>query len=113
VADAWNQRIQVFSPDFTPITQWPIQSWKSESVINKPFVRVDQRGNVYATDPEAYRVLVFNSQGKFITTFGQYGLDTASFALPLGMAFDSSGNLYVVDSNNSRVLRFTVNGVVQ
>jgi sugar lactone lactonase YvrE len=29
------------------------------------------------------------------------------------MAFDPAGNLYVVDSNNSRVLRFAVNGVVR
>ena len=39
-------------------------------------------------------------------SFGQYGFDMASFALPLGMAFDGAGDLYVVDSDNSRVLEF-------
>jgi streptogramin lyase len=108
VADTWNRRIQKFSSDFTPVTQWPVQSWKSESALNKPFLRVDSQGTVYTSDPEGYRILVFDSAGRFLMTFGQYGFDTASFALPLGMAFDTGGNLYVVDSNNSRVLRFAV-----
>jgi hypothetical protein len=30
----------------------------------------------------------------------------ASFTLPLGMTFDAEDNLYVVDSDNSRVLKF-------
>jgi hypothetical protein len=29
-----------------------------------------------------------------------------SFALPLGMAIDGEDNVYVVDSDNSRVLKF-------
>jgi hypothetical protein len=61
---------------------------------------------VYVGDPEGYRVLVFDEEGEFLMSFGQYGFDTASFALPLGMAFDAEENLYVVDSDNSRVLKF-------
>jgi DNA-binding beta-propeller fold protein YncE len=106
VADAWNHRVQKFTSDFTPVAQWPIQSWESDSVVNKPYLRVDRQSNVYVGDPERYRILIFDSQGKFLMTFGQYGFDTASFGLPLGMAFDASGNLYVVDSNNNRVLKF-------
>jgi DNA-binding beta-propeller fold protein YncE len=67
---------------------------------------VSPQGQVYVGDPEGYRILVFNDQGEFLMSFGQYGFDTASFTLPLGMAFDADGNLYVVDSDNSRVLKF-------
>jgi DNA-binding beta-propeller fold protein YncE len=67
---------------------------------------VDSAGRVYVGDPEGYRVLVFDDEGEFLLSFGQYGFDTASFALPLGMAFDAEDNLYVVDSDNSRVLKF-------
>jgi hypothetical protein len=51
-------------------------------------------------------VLVFDGQGEYLLSFGQYGFDMASFTLPLGMALDGEDNLYVVDSGNSRVLMF-------
>ena len=106
VADTWNRRVQKFSADLQPAGEWPIQSWASESVINKPYLRVSQTGQVYVGDPEGYRILVFDAGGEYLMSFGQYGFDLASFALPLGMAFDAEGNLYVVDSDNSRVLKF-------
>jgi DNA-binding beta-propeller fold protein YncE len=75
-------------------------------VVNKPYLRVSPAGQVYVGDPEGYRILVFDAGGEYLMSFGQYGFDLASFALPLGMAFDAQGNLYVVDSDNSRVLKF-------
>ena len=106
VADTWNRRIQAFSADMTPLRQWNIESWESTSVVNKPYVRIDRAGNVYASDPERYRILVFDAQGTFLLSFGQYGADMASFALPLGMAFETDGDLLVVDSDNHRLLEF-------
>jgi DNA-binding beta-propeller fold protein YncE len=106
VADAWNRRVQSFSADLTPLAQWPVDSWDSESVVNKPYLRVSPAGEVFVSDPERYRILVFDSEGAFRTTFGQYGADTASFALPLGMAFTPDGHLVVVDSDNHRLLEF-------
>jgi DNA-binding beta-propeller fold protein YncE len=107
VADTWNWRVQKFSAGtYAPLAEWPVEGWQSESVVNKPYLRVDSAGRVYVGDPEGYRVLVFDEMGQFLMSFGQYGFDTASFALPLGMAIDSGDNLYVVDSDNSRVLKF-------
>ncbi len=106
VADTWNRRIQAFSAEMVPLRQWSIESWESQSVVNKPYVRVDSQGNVYCSDPERYRILVFDSQGNFLLSFGQYGADMVSFALPLGMAFEANGNLLVVDSDNHRLLEF-------
>jgi uncharacterized protein (TIGR03663 family) len=106
VADAWNRRVQTFSAALKPLGEWPVDSWTSESVVNKPFVRVSPAGDVYVSDPERYRILVFDREGEFRMTFGQYGADTASFALPLGMAFTPDGHLVVVDSDNHRLLEF-------
>jgi len=107
VADTWNRRVQKFSAGtYEPVTEWPIEGWETESVVNKPYLRADSAGRVYVGDPEGYRVLVFDDAGQFLMTFGQYGFDMASFTLPLGMAFDADDNLYVVDSDNSRVLKF-------
>ena len=107
VADTWNRRVQKFGAGtYEPLAEWPIEGWETESVVNKPYLRVDSAGRVYVGDPEGYRVLVFDDTGQFLMSFGQYGFDMASFALPLGMAFDDEDNLYVVDSDNSRVLKF-------
>ena len=47
VADTWNRRVQVFSAEYEPVGEWPIESWESETVVNKPYLRVDGSGNVY------------------------------------------------------------------
>jgi sugar lactone lactonase YvrE len=113
VTDTWNQRVQVFSPSpdgltFTPLRQWAINGWKSQSLDNKPYISVAPDGHVFATDPEGYRVLEFTSDGQFVQTWGAYGTDASSFGLASGIAVDAQGHVWVSDSANNRVLRFTV-----
>jgi len=105
IADTWNQRVQKFDKDFNFLTKWPIRGWYGQSVVNKPYLAA-KGGRVYVTDPEGYRVLVFDQEGKFLATFGEYGYDASSFALPIGIALDAEGNIYVVDSANHRVMKF-------
>jgi sugar lactone lactonase YvrE len=83
-----------------------VEAWLGESIANKPYLAVDGEGNVYTTDPEGYRVLVFDSTGELVRIFGKYGTDEASFDLPIGIALDQEGNVYVSDSNNHRVMKF-------
>ena len=107
VADTWNRRIQKFDPRFNYLSQWAVDGWDSQSVVNKPSLAVDRaRGLVYAADPENYRVLVFNSDGTFRATFGQYGSDAMSFMLPTGLDVDSEGKLLVADGDGHRIMAF-------
>ena len=105
VADTWNQRVQKFDPDFKFVAKWPISGWYGQSVVNKPYLAVAD-GRVYVTDPEGYRVIVFDRDGEFVATFGEYGFDSKSFALPIGIAVDTEGNIYVTDAANHRVMKF-------
>jgi sugar lactone lactonase YvrE len=80
-------------------------------------VAVDGAGNVYVADGFNNRVLEYDSP---LTTdmvadrvFGQpnfttssCGVGASSLCLPLGVAVDSAGNLYVADKNHSRVLEY-------
>ncbi|HZD55176.1 MAG TPA: NHL repeat-containing protein, partial [Anaerolineales bacterium] len=110
VADTWNQRIQVFTPDstgnYTPLTSWDIYGWFGQSVDNKPYLAADDQGHIFATDPEAYRVLEFSSQGDILLYWGDYGVGTDSFGLPGSVAVDPLGGVWVSDTNNGRLMHF-------
>jgi DNA-binding beta-propeller fold protein YncE len=73
---------------------------------DKPYVAVDAHGYVYVTDPSNYRVLVFDDQGNYILSFGKYGFDESSFALPNGIAVAEDGTIYVSDAHSNRILVF-------
>ena len=106
VADTWNQRVQKFDADFNFITEWPVAGWESEDVLNKPFIIVDSQNRVYVSDPENYRIVVYDANGQLLGVFGQYGQDLASFKLPLGLAVGEGDILFVLDSENNRVMKF-------
>lgn len=114
ITDTWNQRVQVLSlsasNDFEvlPLLQWDINGWFGQSLDNKPFIAVDQDGHVFATDPEGYRILEFNSDGTFLQQWGEFGSGDTGFGLPSGIAVDPQGNVWVTDASNQRVMKFVV-----
>ena len=85
--------------------EWRVQSWQGEGVTNKPYVTAGG-GYVYATDPEGYRILVYDMEGNIKLTFGRYGSAAGGLDLPTGLAVDGEGRLWVTDTQNNRVLRF-------
>jgi DNA-binding beta-propeller fold protein YncE len=112
IADTWNQRIQIMEPDgngnFIPRLEWDIVAWYGESLDNKPYLTVDNLGNLYTSDPEGYRILHFTRSGTFVDYFGDYGASATSFSIPNGLSVDAQGGLWVVDSANHRVMHFTM-----
>ena len=115
VADTWNQRVQVFTPDatgktYTSTLSFDINGWFGQSLDNKPFIAVDQAGNIYVTDPEGFRVLEFDPTGKIIRGWGDTGDPTDTLGLPSGIAIDPQGHVWVSDAGNNRIMRFTVPG---
>jgi uncharacterized protein (TIGR03437 family) len=83
---------------------------------------VDAQGNVYISASGLSMVLKVAASTGIITIFAGNGLATgggdgglaigASLLYPAGLAFDSSGNLYIVDSYNSNVRKVDTNGIV-
>ena len=106
VADTWNQRVQKFDQRFVSLAQWGVEAWFGQSVLNKPYIATDSQERVYVTDPEGYQVIVFTADGELVATFGRYGNDSESFALPIGIDIGSDDRVYVVDSGNHRVMQF-------
>ena len=111
MADTWNQRIQVFTPNadassYSPTLQWSVSAWNSESLDNKPYLAVDSSGHLFVTDPEGYRVLEFTTKGVFVRTWGDFGTNPGNFGLPAGIAVDGQGRVWVSDAANNRLMRF-------
>lgn len=69
----------------------------------QPRLAVDQAsGDVLAADPQNGRVLRFNSDGSFDSSFGTAGTGLGQFGVnqPQQVAVDSSGIVYLSDSND-------------
>lgn len=90
--------------------------------LNRPYaVAVNEAGVLFITDGNNHRVRKVSVDGTITTVAGTgtagYGGDggpatSAQFNLPLGVAVDSSGNLYISDYNNHRVRRVTPDGEI-
>jgi DNA-binding beta-propeller fold protein YncE/4-amino-4-deoxy-L-arabinose transferase-like glycosyltransferase len=114
VADTWNRRVQVFTTGGVSLREWPIEGWdasidsEKSSLIHeeKPYLAVDADGYVYVTDPSSYRVLVFDSQGNYVLSFGKYGTEESAFMLPSGIDVAEGGTIYVSDAHGGRIMVF-------
>jgi hypothetical protein len=58
------------------------------------------------TDPEAFRVLSFNSVGEYLGRFGQFSNESDGFGLPTGIKVDAEGNVYIADAANHTILKY-------
>lgn len=75
-------------------------------------VAVGSNGDIYATDPERSRVLVFARYGDFkrIVHTGAGGVTEGMFQRPESVALDSQDNLYIADSWADKVIVFDQRG---
>jgi DNA-binding beta-propeller fold protein YncE len=107
VADAWNRRIQKLGSDLAFLAEHPVPSWDSRDIYMKPYVAVAPNGEVYVSDPQFFRVFIYDSNGELRANFGNFGSDFNRFGLPNGLAIDpTAGVVLVADANNSRVMAF-------
>lgn len=93
----------------------------SAKLINPYGVAVDAFGNVYVADAGQYRVRKISTSG-IITTFAGTGTEgysgdggaanAAKLKLPMGVAVDASGNVYVTDYNGHSIRKINTAGVI-
>jgi uncharacterized protein (TIGR03437 family) len=129
--------IVIGQPDLvTTLTQGPLFSTRTTGLTTPEGMAVDSAGNLYVIDAGNNRILSFPKpfsqtatvfpdivigQPTFATgAANQGGLSATSLSfsasnstLPASLAIDASGNLWVADAGNNRILRFnaTVLGV--
>lgn len=73
-------------------------------------VAVDSKGRVYAFNRSEHSVIVFDRDGKFLTTWGTIGNGPDQFKTAHSAYIDKEDNLYLADTGNHTVRKFTLDG---
>jgi len=61
---------------------------------------------VFVTDTGNKRVVIFDSEGNFLSQFGSPGLEAGNLDEPVGIAMDASGKIFIADTWNHRIQVF-------
>jgi sugar lactone lactonase YvrE len=130
IADSGNARVRKVSPSgiITTIAGTSQAGFSgdggkaSQAMLNDPTaVAVDSSGNVYIVDTGNNRVRRVDLSGSISTVAGNgtasYGgvggpATSASLNSPLAATVDSVGNLYIADTQSSRILRVNSDGMI-
>jgi DNA-binding beta-propeller fold protein YncE len=113
VVDKGNARIQRFDSSGEFVLEWG-RLGDGDGEFSRPCgAAIDPLGNVYVLDTQNQRVQKFDSSGVLLMKWGHPGPGDGAFGGvttadggPVGIAADSSGKIYVADSQNCRVQRF-------
>jgi len=65
---------------------------------------------IYIVDGDNHRILVLNEKGKLLFAFGSKGNKKGQFFYPVGIFVANNGEIYVADTKNYRIQKFTANG---
>jgi aldose sugar dehydrogenase len=122
VVDTDNDRIQKFSANGTFIGELGRHGVRNGTFKNPEGIALDQQGNVYVVDTGNNRIQKFSANfsgnfsanspnGTYLAQWGKHGVEPDSrFNAPEGIAVDRRGNVYVVDTGNNRIQKFSANG---
>ena len=113
VTDTWNHRVQKFAKDGRAIKTWgkfgqplPEDPASTEYFWGPRGIAVDSQGRVFVADTGNKRIVVFDSNGNYLTEFGTGGFDPGQFDEPVGVAVANDGTVYVTDTWNQRIQSF-------
>lgn len=109
IADTWNRRVAVFASNGAFLNNIAVRAWYEEKG-NRPYLAIDAEHDLlYVTDPDGGRVLIYDTEGNCLGSFGQPIGDLSQgvqFNTVGGIAVDGQGNVYIADAGAGVVYRF-------
>ena len=108
VTDSARNHVLIFFPDgrrLRRVTGGPAQRFQSPVGI-----AVNDDGDFFVVEMNGHRVQQFDSDGRFVRSWGREGEAPGEFRSPSGLAIGPDGSIYVADTGNHRVQQFTGEG---
>jgi len=106
IADADNDRIQVFDNEGRFITKWGSRGRSQSDLWNPHSVAVDKDGNVYVVDQMNEHVKVFNPEGALEKVWDHVEMR------PMYVAVGQNDRIYVVEFISHRIRVFSPDGTL-
>ncbi|CAF4636976.1 unnamed protein product, partial [Rotaria sp. Silwood2] len=108
VADTNNSRIQFFKQGKSDGETVVSKDTFKNILLNKPIdIKVDSDGNLFILD-EKYQIFRFGSNELrcIIGCSNGVNFEGQRYRVPYAMSFDSNGNIFVLNTNKSRIQKF-------
>ena len=116
VADTDNHSIQKFDKSGKFLARWGGDPSAQDGSFYYPRgLAVGPNDMLYIADSGNNRIQKFDLNGEVMQAWGKFGFawrgaDLGKFDVPWGLATDAEGNLYVSDTSNARIQKFTSDG---
>jgi len=102
-------RLQRFSHDGIFLSSWDLELSGTGFPTG---VSIDEDRNIWVADTHQHRILVLDSEGNVVLTFGEYGTGDGQFLYPTDIAFGVDGEVYVSEyGGNDRISVFDRSGL--
>ena len=92
---------------FSSLKDWEVDAWFSSSIENKPYLALDADDNVYITDPDMGRIIVFDHNGAFKVLWGGFE-NSYLMGVITGISLGTDASVWVTDSSSNSLLQFTM-----
>lgn len=119
IADTENNRVVKYAADGSLVKRWGSAGTGTGFFDRPEGIAVGPDGSVYVADTGNNRIQQFDSNGTFVRTWGRAGGPSGTGTgdgelwTPIGVAVDASGRVFVADSHNCRIQRFSSQGAFQ
>ncbi len=116
VADTDSHCVQKFDKDGKFLVRLGGEASSEEGQFYYPRgLAADTHGNLFVADSGNNRVQKFDVDGNVMRAWGKFGFawrgaDIGKFDVPWGVCTDKDNNLYVSDTSNARIQKFTSDG---
>jgi hypothetical protein len=111
VTDTWNNRIQLFDKNFTPLSSITIP-WVNGAIgqdqENKPYLAALPDGSLLVSEPRAGKVQIYKQDGTLVRTLDRLPGMNVAFGDPLGVAVSPAGAIYVADGARDEIDRVPI-----